>query len=228
MEVTCEVSKKMQNRIRLGVLALPAAGLLSTIASLVPGVFINPAADPEGFAEASGWAGIGNMVGIVSAVLLLVGVWALYSFVVGTSGDRWALFGVLLNFVGLGLFLPFIGILAFAAPVAGKLYLNGDKNALSVIADSTSISTYASNPAAFFFGAIGVPFLLVGSVLLGIAIWRCRRLPRWLGIIYAVAAPLWIDPLSDFQPAIAFVGSLLLLTSGGWIAASITRRTTSD
>jgi len=218
----------MKSRIRLGILALPTAGALSTIASVVPGVFINPADDPEGFAKVSLWAGVGNMVGLVGAVFLLVGVWALYSFLAETSGDRWALFGLLLNFVGLGLFMPFIGILAFAAPIAGRLYLNGDKNALTIIADATSISTIVTNPSAFVFGGLAVLLLSVGSILLGYGIWQSQRLPKWSGLLYAVAAPLWIDPLSNYQPIIAFIGSLGLLTSGGWMAASIAGRKTTE
>ena len=97
----------MQNRIRTGILALPASGLLATISVFPPGVFINPAVDPEGFAQASGTNGLGNMIGIVSLVLLLVGVQALYSFLVDTSAERWAFAGMITTFVGMGLFLPF-------------------------------------------------------------------------------------------------------------------------
>src|SRR2546426_1150127 len=61
----------MQNRIRWGIWGLPLSGLLSTIAALVPGVGIDPAVDPEGFARASSNIGLGNMLAIPSAVFLL-------------------------------------------------------------------------------------------------------------------------------------------------------------
>ncbi len=39
--------------------------------------------------------------------------------------------------------------------------------------------------------------------------------------MYAVATPLWIDPLYIYQPTIALLGGILLLISGGWIAISV-------
>src|SRR5207245_2847829 len=47
----------MQNRVRLGILALPSSGVLGIVSVLPPGVFINPAPDPLGFAQASGRVG---------------------------------------------------------------------------------------------------------------------------------------------------------------------------
>src|SRR3989441_5742170 len=104
----------MQSWFRLGVLALPCSALLGTISVLLPGVFINPSVDPEGFAQASGSIGIGNMLGIVALVLWLVGIQALYSFLTEISIRKWALVALTFSFVGIGLFLPLAGILAFA------------------------------------------------------------------------------------------------------------------
>src|SRR2546428_12754289 len=78
----------MQNRVRLGILALPSSGTVGIVSVLPPGVFINPAVDPAGFAQASGMVGLGNMIGMVSLVLLLVGVQSLYSILVEGSAGR--------------------------------------------------------------------------------------------------------------------------------------------
>ena len=78
----------MQDRISLGVFALPCSGLLGLISVLLPGVFINPSVDPEGFARASASIGVGNMLGIVSLVLWLVGIQSLYSFLGGDAGRQ--------------------------------------------------------------------------------------------------------------------------------------------
>src|SRR2546426_10737659 len=126
----------MQSWFRLGVFALPCSGLLGTISVLLPGVFINPSIDPEGFAQASGSIGIGNMLGIVALVLWLVGIQALYAFLAGMSVGRWALVALTFSFVGVGVFLSLTGIFAFAAPVACRGYFNGGKNAVSVVSDS--------------------------------------------------------------------------------------------
>src|SRR3989442_15662771 len=123
----------MQSWFRLGVFALPCSGLLGTISVLLPGVFINPSVDPEGFAQASGSIGVGNMLGIVALVLWLGGIQALYSFLAEMSVGRWGPFALIFSFAGVGLFLPFGGIFAFAAPVAGLAFFDGDTNACSLL-----------------------------------------------------------------------------------------------
>ncbi len=157
----------MQNRVRLGILGLPSSGVVGIASVLPPGVFINPTVDPAGFAQASGMVGLGNMIGIVSLVLLLVGVQPLYSILVDGSAGRWAFAGMILTILGVGLFLPFAGIFAFVAPIAGRAYLNGDTNAIKIIADSVAVS----NPSAFLFAGLAGLFSVIGSILFGIAIW---------------------------------------------------------
>ena len=210
----------MQRWVRLGMFALPCSGLLGTISILLPGVFIDPSVDPRGFAEASGSIGLGNMLGIVALVLWLVGIQALYSFLAGMSVGRWALVALIFSFAGIGLFLPLAGILAFAAPVSGRAYLNGDKNAVSVITDSIALS----NPAALLFGGLSVLLFIVGSIIFGLVIWRCQVLPRWAGIIYAVAGTLSFLSAPLYNFSVALFGGLLLLIGGGWISASVARR----
>ncbi len=209
----------MQNRIRLGMLALPASGLLGTISVLLPGVFINPAVDPQGFAQASGTNSLGNMLGIVSLVLLLVGVQALYSLLVGTSADIWALAGMILTLIGVGLFLPFAGIFAFAGPAAGRLYLNGDKTAVGVIANSVAVSNFS---ALLFAGVAGL-LSVIGSISFGIAIWQSRRLPQWSGLPYCLGILFSFLSAPLYSFTLGFLGGVLLLTSGGWMAFSVSR-----
>ena len=210
----------MQSWVRLGIFALPCSGLLGTISVLLPGVFIDPSVDPRGFAQASGSIGLGNMLGIVALVLWLVGIQALYSFLAAMSVGRWALVASIFSFAGIGLFLPLAGILAFAAPVAGRAYLNGDKNAISLIADSISLS----NPSALLFGGLSVLLFIVGSIIFGIVIWKCQALPGWVGIIYAAAGTLSFLSAPLYSFTVALFGGLLLLIGGGWIFVIVARR----
>src|SRR2546425_2375860 len=167
----------MQNRVRLGILALPISGAIGIVSVLPPGVFIDPAVDPAGFAQASSTIGLGNMIGIVSLVLLLVGAQSLYSILVDGSAGRWAFAGMILTIVGVGLFLPFAGIFAFVAPMAGRAYLNGDANAIKIIADSVAVS----NSYAFLFAGLAGLFSVIGSILFGIAILRSETQPKISG-----------------------------------------------
>ena len=205
----------MQNRVRLGILALPSSGTVGIVSVLPPGVFINPAVDPAGFARASSTVGLGNMIGIVSLVLLLIGVQSLYSILVEGSAGRWALSGMILTIVGVGLFLPFAGIFAFVAPIAGRAYLNGNANAIKIIADSVAVSS------AFFFAGLAGLFSVIGSILFGIAIWQSQRLPKWSGVPFFLAILLSFLSAPFFSFILGFLGGVLLLTSGVWIAASV-------
>src|SRR5437879_7269336 len=126
----------MKDRVRLGIWALPLSGLLSTIAALVPGVGIDPAVDPEGFARASSNIGLSNMLGIPSAALLLIGILALYLLLAGTPVDRPAFSGLLIILTGTLFFLPFIGIYAFTVPVLGRRYVSGETTAISAVSES--------------------------------------------------------------------------------------------
>src|SRR5437016_12593813 len=83
-----------------------------------------------------------------------------------------------LTIVVVGLFLPFAGIFAFAAPIAGRAYLNGDASAIKIIAESVAVS----NSSAFLFAGLAGLFLVIGSILFGIAIWQSQRLPKWSGV----------------------------------------------
>src|SRR5947209_18890236 len=82
-----------------------------------PGLRIDPAVDPEGFARESSNIGLGNMLGIPAAALLLIGILALYLFFARTPADRPTFAGLLLILTGTTFFLPFIGIYAFTGPV---------------------------------------------------------------------------------------------------------------
>ena len=203
------------NRARIGALALPISGLVAASAALVPGIVINPPVDPVGFAQAANYVGLANLVGIVSLVFLLFGFQALHSFLERNSIDKWAFAGMILSLIGLGLFLPFLGTIAFAAPVAGRLYLSGDLQAVSIISEATS----TSNPAALAFGGVSVLFSVLGAILFSMAIWRSGKLPKWSAFAYAISAPLNWTP--HYIPALWFTGGMLLFGAGIGIARRI-------
>ena len=219
------MTERVPSHIRLTTLSLPISGLLGVISVLQSGVFINPSTDPEAFARSADTIALGNLLGIVSLVFLVIGVWGLYSILERGSTSRLSIYGLMLTFAGIGLQLPFAGIFAFAAPVAGRLYLAGDKSVVRVIADATAIS----NPVAFLFGATSAWLFAIGSVFLGIAIWRSRNLPKWAGLLFSAnSISIFSAPVYGLYAFImALTGTVLLFTSGVWIAASIAKRKTS-
>ncbi len=196
----------------MGILAFPISGLIDAIAAFAPGIGINPAVDPAGFAQAANYVGAANLAGIVSLVFLMFGFQALQTFLERSSVDRWAFAGMIISMIGLGLFLPFLGIFAFAAPVAGKLYLNGQVQAVSIISEATG----TSNPTALTFGAISVLSSVLGAILFSVAIWRSGKLPKWSAFAYAISAPLNWTP--HYIPVLWLLGGLLLFAAGIGIA----------
>src|SRR2546422_4352140 len=123
----------ISSKIRFPVLAFPIAGLVAAVTALTPGIGISPEHDPAGFARAANLVGLANLAGLIAFVLLLFGFEALYGFLADSSAGRWALAGMMFSVAGAALFASFLGILAFVAPIAGRMYLNGQMQAIGVI-----------------------------------------------------------------------------------------------
>jgi hypothetical protein len=82
---------------------------------------------------------------------------------------------------------------------------------------------HAALPAALVLG-------FVGNVLLGVAVWRSRILPRWTAAAWIVAALLMYPfgllvaaAVTGSTPPTVLVGALLIAVGGGWIAWSVQR-----
>lgn len=210
------MSTQYTNAIRWGVLALPLSGLFALGGSLLHSSVIDASRDAAGFMQSAlspnfptGW-----MLVALSEIVALLGFVALYGAVKDSRGGGVALPAMALCLVGSGLFLSLVGFMAFAAPVAAKLYQQGDTKMVDV-----AVAGFFGGPAQSFLypsGLIGT----IGSILFGVAIWRSGTLPKWAGILFA----LYI-PLSAFGPAISIVldlsGGLCLLVSGAWIAVRV-------
>ena len=205
------------NRIRLAVFVFPISGLIAALGALVPGIGIDPSSDPAGFARAANLVGIANLAGLVSIVLLLFGFQALYAFLAGSSMDRLAFIGMELSTGGATLFASFLGIIAFVGPVAGSHYLNGQVDAIGIVAEAVS----SSSLPVLILGGFSLISYVIGSVLFGVAIWRCGKLPKWSAVLYALSTPLSATP--HYIPAFWFLGGMLLFVSGIGIVRGVWR-----
>jgi hypothetical protein len=145
--------------------------------------------DPASFARAGFWVPI-NIVGVVGAALVLVGLPVLYAWIAGPTGlpgligvallaAAWLFFGVFLSFYSV-LVLPW---LADEAP--------------SLVAASAPL------PVAFVVAfVVGLFAWLVGTVLLAVPFIRRRVDPRWVGYLLPLSA-VWV-----------VVGNLIIAPSG--------------
>jgi len=212
------------NWIRTGLIALPISGLLTAWATLTPRP--NPTTEFEAwshFVTSTNYMLthlLGTMLGII---LLIFGVIALGAYFAqkGVRSGRLGLVAMVITIAANMLFLPITGWAAFGEPAIGRAYLSGVEEAMQF------------NPGIDFTAIflLSIPLAFIGNVLLGIAIWRSRILPKWSGavwiawaVMFYVAGVLYGVFFVGSSPPMQPVGSLLMAISGGWIVWSVFRQ----
>jgi hypothetical protein len=190
------------------------AGAMLFIVHVVLRSLITAGVDPASFAKADSWVPI-NILGVVGAALVLLGLPVLYVWIAGPAGIlgligvallamAWLFFGVFLSLYGV-LVLPW---LADQAP--------------SLVAASAPL------PAALMIAFIlGLVAWLVGSFLLAAPFVRRRLHPRWVGYLLP-ASGVWVvlgnliiapsGPASNLAVNLASnLGPVLLLVGIGYL-----------
>ena len=203
---------------RLGILALPLAGLLVLIGNLVGLGIPDPGTDPKGAAQASSSIGfflIQVFSNVLGDTLAIFGLFALFAYLVNTRAGRLATLGMVLSVSGLGLFLSFQGVFTYAIPALAREYLNGHQDALRLTGAFFSAKVFAIVILAGLLQFLGL-------ALFGVAIWRSGTLSRWSGVLLGVAGVSLALPVNI--PFLNALGALLLVIATGWIALSVLRR----
>jgi hypothetical protein len=104
------------------------------------------------------------------------------------------------------------GVATFAQPAIGQAYLAGHQD---VVALNSSVYDNHVNVTA----AIGILAFFAGVILFAVAITRTASLPRWAGILFAVAVPVFAIG-SIMGNLLAQIGSLIEIGAAIWIARS--------
>ena len=162
---------------------------------------------------------LGTMLGII---LMILGVIALGAYLAkGGRSGRLGLVAMVITVAANTLALPITGWSAFAAPAIGRAYIAGIEGAMRIDVGTDFIVIFM----------LTIVLAFVGNVLLGIAIWRSRTLPRWAGAIWIAWAVMFYlaDILYGFlftgsSPPTQPVGSLLMAISSGWIVWTVMRQ----
>ena len=211
--------------IGIGLLGLPLYGALTFYSS------INPQPDYNTHLEA--WARyvttnhyvlshlFSSILGIIFAIF---GAIALGAYLAPSRAGRLGLVAMVITVFSSALFLTVGGVSTFSAPEEGQAVLAGLK-------EFESLPPIFANTA--FMATFGVATLLlfVGNLLLGVAVWRSGRLPKWAGALW-VAAAVFMYPMglvyamtigADSTPPTVLVGAVLILISGAWMAYSVLR-----
>jgi hypothetical protein len=212
--------------IGIGLLGLPVAGALTFWSSL------NPQPDPNVRYEA--WSRfvttdhyvlthvLGSILGMILAIF---GTFALGAYLSSSRAGRMGLVAMVLTVFGSALFLPGMGVSAFAAPEEGQAYLAG-------IEELSKLPDIFADTMVSLTSLLMVLLIFAGNVLLGVAVWRSGMLPKLAGAMWAAAAVLMypmglvyeatIGPAST--PPTVVVGAALIVAGGGWMALSAMRR----
>jgi hypothetical protein len=140
--------------VRIGLLTLPLAGLLTLWATIASSTFFDfPDAmvDPREAALAYDSLGyfLSQFVGyVLGFTLLTLGIFALTVYLSDIRGERWALGAMILSILGVGLLLSHYGLRAYAIPALGGVYLGGEQGAVEranvIFGDPTRSVFYAA------------------------------------------------------------------------------------
>jgi hypothetical protein len=203
--------------IRLGVLALPLAGLLALVGlygSFQLGTGGILATGDNRAIVGSGYF-VSELAGNGLALTLLIfGVVALYAYLANSGVRVLALGAMVLSIFGIALQLIELGVFAFAIPALSRSFLDGNPESIRIL-------DYIFAGPFRIVVTLSLLLYLAGFILWGVAIWRSGVLPKWAGVLVAVHAPLLIfGPVSVLGPVL---GALVALVGGGWIALSVLR-----
>lgn len=194
-------------RIRLTSACFALAGLLFV---LYPA--IRPFSDETSLQGAAAFGStawvVAHSLAIVAFVLLVLGLFGLYLLVEKTSGERWALVGLLMSWVGVGLTLPFYGAEVFGLHAIGQAALKQDNASL------VSLAADVRGEPGIWFIVIGLVLLGAGIVVMAVAIGWSGILLKWIGIPLALGFALYLPQYSWPQTLRVAHGLLIALACG--------------
>jgi hypothetical protein len=109
------------------------------------------------------------------------------------------------------------GVATFAQPAIGQAYQAGHQD---VVALNSSVYDNHVNVTA----AVGILSFFAGVILFAVAIARTASLPRWAGILFALAIPVFAIG-SIMGNLLAQIGALMQIGAAIWIARSASQAT---
>jgi len=206
-----ELHMEYSARIRMGLLSLVAGSVLGIVGLVLRGPVPLPNVDVDTWAQAV----TGNkyfqaqILTIFAYVLPYFGFWAIYAYLVKAAKvERSAFWGFMCSIVGTSLALPTLGIFSFVSPHLAQRYLQGENQLPEII---TQVAT--GQPAVI--NLLGGTIYLIGTGLLGVAIWRSGLLPKWAGLLIALHGLLLVVGFALFP--LLVLSWVFLFCAGLWM-----------
>ena len=198
-----------------------STGVLTALALVVAGILfvfypaLRPFSSEKGLEGAHAFGStnwiIAHSLAMAAFILLGLALLGICELVRGTNGERLAIWGTVLSWVGIGLTLPYYGAEVFGLHAVGQAVVDRNNPDLMSIVHSIRWEV------GIFWILTGLALLAIGVILFAIAIWRSGRLANWAGIVLAVAFSLYIPQFAASQPVRVAHGILILL--GGMLLA---------
>lgn len=173
---------KISKRIRLGLLTLVFGSILGIIGLVMRGPAPLPNMDVEAWVQVVTGSNyfIAQVLYIFAYVLPYFGFWALYALLSKVEAvEKIAFWGFMGSVVGTSLALPTLGIMSFVGPEIAQRYLQGDTQLPEIITQ-----VVIGQPA--IINLLGGTIYLIGTALLGWAIWRSKKNLKWAGLLLAL------------------------------------------
>ena len=175
------MQKPPKRRILVGLWTFPLSGITALVALLLR-KFVNlPIGDITEWANsvASRNYLTAQYLYILAYVVPFFGFWALYMYLAQRQKERMAFWGLMGALLGTGLPLTTLGVLAYASPVIGRLYLQGETHLPQVINEiAMGSSMVMGMPGAFLY--VG------GCISFGVAVWQSGTINKWSGVALAL------------------------------------------
>lgn len=197
------------NRIQLGATALALSSLLFLAAQGLHPAHLSRAGDWSATAAAvsSGQFIASQLLFLPVLPLLSTAVISLYKLLSTTRHNHLAFWAMVACLIGLGLYLPSIGAQVILLPAVGRLYLQGQTEAVQVAVAASQ------QPWAWLLHQT-VYILLIGLMLFTLVIWRGSTLPKWAALLYGLGWALLAVSGNDLSRA-GLLGVGLLVAVGG-------------
>jgi hypothetical protein len=215
-------TQNIRHWIRAGLWTLPVYGLITAWATLDPQP--DQEKDPDAWARfvSSDSYQSSHLLGSTGGTILAIfGVFALGCCLANSRVGRLALSAMVITVAGTALLLVPAVISTFAIPTIGKAYLAGNRDVMQLAFPDAMTGSFL----------LGLLLAFAGNILLGIAVWSSRTLPRWAGAVWIAGAVLFYvlgvvlgQATTGSSLPTQTAGALLTAAAGGWIAWSVTRQ----
>ena len=198
-------------RIRLSLLTLVVGSVLGIFGLVLRGPVPLPNVDVDAWARAVTGSNyfLAQVMTIFAYVIPYFGFWAIYARLAKLDKvERLVFWGFMCSIIGTSLAIATLGVFSFVSPQLAERYFLGDNQLPEII---SQVAT--GQPA--IINILGGILYLLGTVSLGLAIWRSGSLPKWSGLLIALHGLFLVFGFMLFP--VLLLSWVFLLSGGFWL-----------